>query len=388
MSSMELTTPEENFTGAVGSLHIYKTMGTVAGHDIGVIKGRCGTKDEKAKEAFLIMLDEFKKQGRAAESMYLKENPTQFPFVYRLYTTQKLHLLPTSLVAKDDLETVLLDWVDEGRKKNGEKLGERTKRNYRNSFVQMLKLAPKNSTLQNLPDVVKTYRDHCVKNEYWSPFNNLLTAVKSFIQDTQPDKEDSELYKKVKKNRGVSTKRKREANGQQVWEVRALMAKLVPREAQHVWNMFCTGMRHGEYAEEFGCSWSIEADRIVINGRKNDGALRYVPKIDGVVKVPYVKTTMIRHLREASEDTVVPGDFRASYQQLIDEVIGNNHRINFYEGHPTSDTVKKRYRTHDVSKHLKNDTKALNEFIAENMEPQREKASSNQFATLKVPPLT
>ena len=369
-----------------GFPRIKRSFGTVGGIWVGQINVSSGTTDPDEYDRLVEMLERLAHWGQGALLVRIRDSarrdsltrkPGRTYEIKEVYRDYLEHRRTPAIIGAKPLSESLPDWLKSPRRSNGKSLSERTIRSYTNNVRQFLKVAPKlhralhgsKPTDADIPAMLLAYRKQCIDSDYRVPFNQVKTMLLSYARETQAERQDSDLYRAIRRVPGLDTTRKRDRQVLLPWQVKALMAKLPEREAQHVWNMCCLAVRPDEYAA--GCWRVVETPSgsyVQVNGTKNGNARRKVPLSDGVKPVPYVDSTFRRHLRAAAGHELVPRDFRSTGRMWMKWAGIDPSRVRLYFGHSMG-SIENRYETHEVLLFLAGDTMKLNAYIAEHALP-------------------
>jgi hypothetical protein len=214
------------------------------------------------------------------------------------------------------------------------------------------------------------YRDWCAERQFWVPYNQVRTALRSYARETQRDRDESDLYRAIRRVPSLATERKRDRQALHPWQVLDLMKRLPEREAQHVWNLCATALRPDEYS---GGMWTVAQDPqhgsfVRVTGTKTDAAKRVMPLVEGVKAVRYVDSTFRRELRKAVGNALVPRDFRSTGRMWLQWAGIPDNRAKQYFGHSLRG-IDDRYRTHEVMSWLRKDAESLAQYISDNSTP-------------------
>ncbi len=372
-----------------GYPRIKRSYGIVGGVFVGQINVSSGTDNPKEYQNLVAMLDLLYERGEGAVLARIRDSVKrgnqnrpagrhyEIQEVYRLLKAKK-HI--PNILGTKPLDTALSDWLKSAQKKTGIPLAERTIKSYSVNIKQLMDFnhgvvrlpAP---TDADIPALLSKYREWCAdaKRQFRVPFNQVRTMLRSYARETQSEREDSDLYRAIRRIPSLSSKRKRDRKALEVWQVLEAMSKFPPREAQHLWNMCALSVRPDEYA--LG-QWRIVRDSpygdyIEVAGSKTENAARVVPLAKGVVKDFYVDSTFRRHFRKVFAHEYQPRDFRSTGRQWLKRAGIDPSRVRMYFGH-SMNGMEHRYDTHELLPFLARDAQLLNQYIdANRIDPRK-----------------
>lgn len=320
---------------------------------VGRIKRATGTDDPKLFNLLNAMLTTLYRAGRIDVLQAIKTGGLTPLEVWSRYRTSELDRLPTVETMKllhDELET----WVEHA----DTGLWNRAARRY--GVRAILRLANKDSTVQDLPRLL---REYATSANGATMFNRARSAIQAYLRDTVG--KSHPIYLRVT---DVRAKRvvTREGNPQSPDQMRALTAKLHPAHANIAWAMALTGMGPGEL---WG-SWKIEADHIHVRGTKRDARVRRIPLIWPIERPTRKYRRFLIALDNASEKTVKPYDLRRTFAHWMEMAGIPRTRRRMYMGHRVAD-ITELYERHDVTTFLQKDGERLREYLGPTSRPLR-----------------
>lgn len=383
-----------------GFPRIKRSCGFVNGVWVGQINVVGGTLDPNLYRRLRDMVDDLYDRGDAETLIRIRDNggkrgsgQGRHYEIREVYHRWKNNPKVQTIAGWRPLKELLPEWVEHAESKTSKPLRERTRKSYRNNITQLLKHAKAHgfsgdATNADLPAILLSYREHCKAHEYFMPFNQTKTMCLAYARTASTEKQDSELYRRVRRVGGLPTDRKRERRHLSVEQVDELMAKLPPREAKHVWNIVCLSSRHEEYANG---QWSIEERQLLngltvrfalVDGTKTGYSKRPVPLLEKVEKVEYVDSTFRRHFRKAVGTAYVPRDLRSTGKAWRREAKVDEARSRQYFGWSMK-SMNYRYDTStfdDLLPHVEGDAKILSDYI------NRERAAAEGRRSRKQAP--
>jgi hypothetical protein len=282
---------------------------------IGRLKRATGTRDEKQFGLYVAMCDAFYAAGAEAWLKALMRGPGKggigFAEAWTLYKPTNgrvldINRLPSPetarrLWAEDEAgaETgALAQWMA------GRDVSKASKENADRDARALRRVAKPTATVADLPDLVKRFRDACLKRETQTrvQFNHVRSTALTFLRDTVGDRH--QLYFGVKDVKPLAVTRA-PTSGLTAREVRAVCAALAshvgqrrhgapmgPACAAAFWALCTTGMRPAEFWAEAPARWELLEDRVRVWASKTGrGVLhRDIPCVDraAVARPPVV----------------------------------------------------------------------------------------------------
>lgn len=365
-----------------GTPRIKRAFGVVNGEFVGTINVSSGTNDPTTYHRLHSMLDDLAERGDtdtlirirdngrhgAARKEGLKKGGRHHEILEVLRSWRHDRPIET-IPGWRPLEEIMPEWLAHAQTRASGPISDRTRKSYLNNVRQLLKFAALNNdepaTDADLPRIVAEYRTWCIARKYWVPFNQVRTMCLSYARQTASSGVDSALYRQIRRSGGLTTKRKRERKILSVRQVRELMGKLPAREAQHIWNMCCLATRPDEYARD---QWEVRYNDdhgyyVQVDGTKTVNAVRVVPLVEGVKKIPFAESTFRRRLRSAVGNTYLPRDFRSTGKRWWKDAGIEASRSRQYFGHSMA-ALEHRYDTDELLPHVGHDAELLNRFVA------------------------
>lgn len=248
-----------------------------------------------------------------------------------------------------------------------ERISDNTRRDYRAFFKAIG--CDDDTTVDQLPALVAAYRKTCQKASTYRMFNNVRGVVSSFLRFAYG--RSNRQYLAVREIEALAGKPKRKNRALEVSEVLGLMKAVPPAHAEMIWTLCTTGMR--PWSEYRPMKWEAKKDRILVHGEKMD---RFDTRNDREIPLIYAPThpTMNKRnfqelIRETSNHTITPYDFRDTYTNWLLTAGVPFIRVEAYTGH-SPQSVTEKYARGDVEAWLKQDAKTGKKWI----EAQKRKA--------------
>lgn len=208
---------------------------------------------------------------------------------------------------------------------------------YRRCFKNMKKLNP-TAKLTDLPDVLKSYRKRCQKNDTAYEFRNAKFACQAYVRQRHGGKH-TPLWNKLAAIQKLKIEPKgepKDVTPEKAWQIAPqLPAKVRPA----FWMCLLTGMRAiAEYEEH---KWTVGDNHIHIARSKNDKSKRVVPLVllPGEFEIfpsdlPCSRDYFSRCLATLGYTI---RDLRRSYMAILEEDVGLSHAmVQYYAGHKTA----------------------------------------------------
>lgn len=322
---------------------------------VGRIKRASGTDDPKLWRLLDSMLTTLYKAGRVDILQGVqrgKLTPLEVWSRYRLGELDRLPTVETMRPLKAEMET----WVEDAD------TGQWNRQSRRYGVRAILRLAKKNATVQDLPDLLRAYSSVASGA---TMFNRARSTVQAFIRDSLG--KSHPLYARVRDVRAKRV-RTREGNPQTPEQMIELTAKMHPAHAEIAWSMALTGM----LPHELWGKWTAYRDRIHVHGTKREGRKRDVPLIRQIARPGRLYKPFLEAMHEASDDTVLPKDLRNTFSNWCQKAGIPRVRRKIYYGHGKTD-VSDIYEWEEVEGFLRTDGEKLRKYLEEHgvlMAPQ------------------
>lgn len=328
---------------------------------IGRIRRASGTTSKETLQQIVSMLKEFYETGKHAVLREIQRGTVTPIEVFGYWREGKLDHIPSAATLKPILPTIT-DWI------LSHNVTDITKRNYTFSIKRFADIAG-NVQIQDLPEAVEVYRQHCMDAGKHRSFNFARTPILAYLRATFG--RSHHLYQAVSGIRTLTEKTKRQAPQLSVAEAVELMRALPPVHSEIARAMLLTGMGWTEVLNE----WWIESDRVVIKGTKAKGRDRFVPLIDPDLKRPERGTKAFRTQLKKVRPDVSPYSFRRTFAHWLEMAGVPRARRRMYLGHSGKD-VTDLYERHDVARFLQTDAKLFKDwFFAEWEKSKKEEPS-------------
>lgn len=317
------------------------------GGGVGRIQRRSGTNDSSIYNKYLMMLDQLEDSGRHDILIALKNKTLDFAEVYGKWRTQNLNQLN---VVQDIIPLKKMqEWID------GVDLAADTKRGYTSCLNQLLKVK-KNGVVSDLPEVLKKYRDKCVKDDVIRSFNQSRALCQSYISHEYG--RHTPLWMAVSNIKTIKRQPRQSGNARPIKDVMAAVKKM-GRFGEMFLSMTLSGMGPKEY---YG-KWEVKQNHIHIHGTKRDTRNRIVPLVGRVVPPSATYKYLRLKLKEA-EPTWVIYDGRRSFAHILEMSGIPMSRIQYYLGHATaSGGVTGLYLAHDPLTYIDDDRTLIMDYL-------------------------
>jgi integrase len=314
---------------------------------VGRIKRATGSTDPEMFALLDAMLVTLHKSGRVDILQAVKSGALTILEVWSRYRLGELDRLPTVETMKP-LKAALEEWLETADASDW----HRKSRKY--SVAAVLRLARKDATVQDLPNLLRTYQ---AKAKGAPMFNRTRAAMLAFVRDTIG--RSHPIYGRLHDVR-VRKEKARVGNPQTVKQLEALAEALHPAFAAIAWGMALTGMGPGE----FWGQWTTYRDRIHIKGTKREGRVRDIPYIRPIARPTRPYRSFLDALDEASGGDVLPYDLRRTFATWMEAAGIPRTRRKLYMGHGTTD-VTDLYERHDVERFLADDAEKLRTWLGD-----------------------
>ena len=272
---------------------------------LGRLKKSSGTNDPSTYKKLLGMVETLQDSGRLDILRNIKNGTVSLLEVWEHYKVQKLEKIPT-VDSIRRLEPVVLQWVEKSD------VSDRTRKVYRNNLKQLIKFGTQDSTVQDLPDLLKKYRVHCKKNGINRPFNHTRSTVQSFVRDEFGRYSDQ--WFRVSEVSPLPNVKKRKGNPQSVKSIHSLVEQLPKKYGDMVWSLCTTGMGFTDYRGK----WTVEKDHIFIEGTKNKTRVRKIPRIGTPTRPTTTEQYLRRNLKSVTKKDIQIYDFRRTYSNWME----------------------------------------------------------------------
>lgn len=225
---------------------------------------------------------------------------------------------------------------------------------------RILEALQQKARIEDLPELLVRYREHCVKAATPRQFNYAKNAARALLRDLVGKRDP--LYERI-----ADLHRMREAKagpkGLTIPEALKVRQALPPKAAAIWWAMCWTGMG----PTEFWGSWTVLGDRVRIRGTKRPGRRwgsegRDVPLIVTPVRPELSLTRFVRLMRAAGG---VARQGRKSFSRWLEDAGVPRTRRQLYLGHGVKD-ITDIYERHDVDEFLADDAGRLKALLGRN----------------------
>jgi hypothetical protein len=315
---------------------------------VGRIKRASGTDSKELFRLLDSMLTTLYKSGRVDILQGIHAGKLTALEVWSRYRLGELDRLPTVETMRP-LKVEMETWVDHAD------TGQWNRQSRRYGVRAILRLAKKNATIQDLPDLLRAYSRVAGGA---TMFNRARAAVQAFLRDTLG--KSHPLYARVRDVRAKRV-RTREGNPQSPEQLTALTAKMHPAFAAIAWSMALTGM----LPHEMWGQWTQYGyQRLHIHGTKRVGRKRDVPSVRPIERPGRLYKPFLKAIKEASDDTVLPKDLRNTYSNWLQKAGIPRVRRKIYYGHGKTD-VSDIYEWEEVQEFLRTDGDRLRAYLAE-----------------------
>jgi hypothetical protein len=288
------------------------------------------------------MLRQLYRLGRLDVLAALRDKRLTLLQVYAHYRQGELERLPTAEGMAPAQE--MLEWV-----KGIENV--ETRRSYQYGIAGLLRAAPPNPTVADLPRLLRTYRAACSDRKVM--FNRCRMGVRAYLRETLGKRHalalavaDVPAWKEHPIKAAPWT----------VEEMVRLSQGLVGCEGM-AWTLALSGMRRGEY---WGV-WAVKDGAFRVRGTKTRGAVRPVPFV-GYGEKPRIEYAAFRRRLVA----LAPGhrvhNFRQTFAHWAEAAGISRSRRMMYLGHGAGD-VTDLYERHEVEGFLLGDAELLRAWL-------------------------
>lgn len=317
---------------------------------VGQIKRASGTTDKKLWDELKVMCRTLHKAGRRDVLVAIRDGKMSFLEVYSHFRLGQWERIPSAetMMSVGKVVDPWLERID---------CSDAHRASLRRSWDELKALAPENPTLEDVPAMVRAFRE-AKEGRHHRTFNLARTAAQALIRDKLG--KDHRLWYAIA---GIPTLResRKKGNPCSIDEARKLAVRLGRKAGAMWWTMCTTGMGRLEYWQEQGSSWAVDGDLIRIHGTKRPGRDRIVPRIAVPVRPELTYWGMRQALRRAEVVQTVY-DARRTFANLLEEAGISRTRRRLYMGHGTRDVLDL-YEDHDVRKYIKADGELLRDLL-------------------------
>jgi len=266
---------------------------------VGRVKKRSGVRTKAERDDLVAMLRLLPKQGHGALVEDIQAGRRTLLEVYRGYLEGTLAQLQGP---QDDqpLGPLADDWLDHASCADG------TRDNRRDAFRALRPDGRRTYRLRDLPELLQAYRERCEAAGHPRAFNIARTAVQAFVRDKVGKRKPLAL---AVADVAPLKERKRGREGLTIADAIAVRDQLGIQAGRIWWSMCLTGMG----PKELWSIWSVEQDRVHIEGTKAFGRVRDVPLVDTPVRPEITRNGFTSALRRLSA-----GRLRAELQTQFD----------------------------------------------------------------------
>jgi integrase len=349
---------------------------------------RSGTTDPRKRAAMREMFRDLARHGRRDLLRDVEAGRLGPLELYTVYRTHGLEGLPAGPLLRP-LEAAWAEWLRD------KVLRPRTRRDYTGAGARLCRLG-RSAQVRDLPDLLTAHRLACSGR---SPrtFTKDRAAALSLVASLVGERDRCYGQCARVPTLPVPPERKQRTNPQTVAEVHALAERFGARGQAHhaatLWAYCLTGMRPEELHEEDGNTWTLERDRVRVDGTKTGASRRVLPRVGILVKprttsrafakaLLLVSTgldRLVEHggkgkratvrtaelLRRASRmpEAVRPYDLRRSYQQWLHLARIPVFRQDYYMAHGPKDLNALYSRAKECEQYLAEDGAALGALV-------------------------
>lgn len=314
---------------------------------VGRIRVSSGTHDPKVAEKMKAMMYQFFDQGRLdlLAAVHAKRiTPLQ---LYNQVILRKPLRVPTA----EEMEGLegMQEWADNQPNPD-------TRRSYRSNIGMLIRFAGPGTQIGDIPNVLRRYRDAAAP-VVW---NRTAIAVRAYLADRQrfvPP--DGMLYHPLYASVAVLPMNAESPRAGRPFTVAELaeVSQALGNAAGMAWTLALTGMRKGEY---WG-GWTVEADRILVQGGKMRKEIRPVPYLGYAVRPAVSYQTFRKRFVKAAPGHVIH-DLRKTFVKWADEAEIPRIRRKLYVGHSDSD-LHDLYERRNIEAFLAEDAAKLRAYL-------------------------
>ena len=324
---------------------------------IGRLHVRSGTYKRSVRDAMKQMFRTLYQMGRADVIRDVQANRVTALEVYERFRLGRLDQLPTGALMRP-VAAAWTAWLD------GKEVKRKTRYDYTRARDRLAPFGAPGAMLTELPKMLAEHRK-ASRGVHPRTFNKDRAAALSMLASLVGERHW--LYAECARVEPLQMPKasRMPFNPQTVAEVRALAAKLEPHHALTLWGYCLTGMRPEEMFEEEENRWTLEPDRVRVDGTKTPASLRVLPRVGLIVKPGTRRRAFAKALAKASGDTVTPYDLRRSYAQWLDLAKIPQFRQDYYMAHGPKDLNALYKRAKECAPYLREDAEALAALVAE-----------------------
>jgi hypothetical protein len=310
---------------------------------VGRIHRRSGVTKTRDRDRIIAMLQELPKLGFRDLVCDVQRGRRAPLDVYAHYTAATL---PQLLGPTDDqaLGPLADAWLD------GAACAEGTRGNRRDAFRALQKLGSGTLLLRDLPELLQSYRERCEMAAHPRTFNIARTAVQAFLRDKLGKRRPLALaVADVPPLKEVQ----RGAQGLPLAEAIEIRDALGAVAGRIWWSMCLTGMG----PKELWGRWSVEQDRVHVEGTKTSGRRRDVPLVDYPVRPEMTRDGFVSALRRLSakrETHLTPYQARKTHARWMEDAHIPRARREVYRGHGKRD-IGDLYERYEIAAFLSDD---------------------------------
>jgi hypothetical protein len=314
---------------------------------VGRIHRRSGVTKPRDRNRIVAMLQELPKLGFRELACDVQRGRRAALAVYAHYTAGTL---PQLVGPTDDqpLGPLANAWLD------GATCAEGTRDNRRDAFRALRKLGSGTLLLRDLPELLQRYREQCETAAHPRTFNIARTAVQAFLRDKMGKRRPLAL---VVADVPPLKEVQRGAEGLPLAEAIEIRDALGAVPGRIWWSMCLTGMG----PKELWGRWSVEQDRVHVEGTKTSGRRRGVPLVDYPVRPEMTRDGFVSALRRLSakrETHVTPYQARKTHARWMEDAHIPRARREVYRGHGKRD-IGDLYERYEIAAFLQDDAQRM-----------------------------
>lgn len=319
---------------------------------IGRICRAAGTSNPVLVAKYDRMLSAFKDDGRVDLLRAIRDGVLTFAEAYDAYRRGALHELATADAAKL-LVPAYRTWVKSLNVPDDCSASHKASLATSGDYLERVR---SRARIGDLVSVLGKLR-LTLGSQHPRSFNLVRSHCSAFVRDTLTKAHP--LYAQVVAVQVRPVKRKRKGRPLGPTQLRNYFPnpETDPVDAA-AWSMATTGMGRSEY---WG-AWSVESDRVHIEGTKREGRVRDIP----LARVPSVPAlhhqTFEKKFRERTNRLHQPYDLRRTYANALEAAGISRTRRRLYMGHGEQ-SVTDLYEFHEVRQFLPDDAKKLQDFF-------------------------
>lgn len=336
---------------------------------IGRIRLASGTDDRRLFKQLDAMLTTLYAQGHHDTLRLLRDRKLKPAVLWHHFRTNRLDRLPTA-------DTITPLGVPPARRVRGQARvpgtegvwlwletyisDDRVRANAISNWRQLiLHGGVEDPILNDLPAMLRAYREHCRHSQSAAMFNRTKAAVQAYLSDTVG--ESHQLYPLVRDVKTMNEKTQRKPHPQTPDQMRKLY-QLVGRDVgECCWGMAVTGM----LPKEFWGEWeNLGTSYVHIVGTKRERRVRDVPFLYPIPRPRLSRSKFEDDLHDATGGRVTPKDFRNTYAVWLREAGVPGNRRKHYRGH-SPQTMEELYERVEVEHYLAGDGVLLAAYIGD-----------------------